>query len=373
MNNIQLNSIKEIDFAKELKQKFLETKITKQLNITLNNASCQNFDILIYYAKKKQIKNIIFEKDKNTIDILCQKKFTKLIKKYYLVYSKDIKITFENFSHKEILNMLGERNYLNYCNINQIKPIWDPIPFQKELQKIKEHKELLKYQTFKILVNKQKFIPFSMFNFPKENKTDRFVFYFNIESEQRQKEILNLIKALNIQKYTKIIELIKTNKINDEIYYYALGFSYQKNKLIRLTLYTKFDTKLLINEKLTKQFLKEKHNLELEEPFKNLWYYAIDFYEKHEEIKLYDEPYYFNIELKDETLNSILKNKICVRVLKYKNNQKYNEKFEFEFDKCFNKNEKETLQKYKLYDKKSKILAIYVQEGKIIKKVLYNL
>jgi hypothetical protein len=268
---------------------------------------------------------------------------------------------------------LGERNYLNYCAKNKIKPQWNENLLKREELKIKQNKNLFKYPIFKELVELQKETPFSAFNIPKEKDVDRFVFYFNMYSEEEKEKILNFLERNNI-KIPKLIDLISTNKINIEIYYYMFGFSFKDNKLIRFTLYTRFNGLLLINKDLMRKFLLEKHNLEVKEELKNNWYYAIDFYsDGHEEIKIYDEPHLFKEKLNNLEINRVLQNKHCVKVFKYKDGEVKSIKYEFDLKKVFSMPEKKVLKKNRLFKANKNCLAIYLENGEIVKSVVYEL
>lgn len=363
---IKLESINRDKFVKELKK----TNINENSITLLNESLMQNFEIYVEFLKIKKIKKISLKQTRIN-DLLILKKFKKNIKKYFLYYIKNFKIIFEDFIDEEILMLIGERNYLNYCSLNNLKPKWNENFLKKEKNKIKQNSHLLKYETFKILIEAQKKIPFSKFNFPNEKGADRFVFYFHMYSEKQKEKILKLINNLKI-KNNELKKLIEENKINKEIFYYALGFKYKNNKIERITLYTKFSGDILRENKV-KEFIKKKHEIEINIQLKNVWYYAIDFFEDKNEIKIYDEPYLFNEKINNEEIDKILNNKHCIKVLKFIDKKNYLKKYEFNLKLTFNDDEKNTLKKYNLYKINKNTLAIYVKNGEILKSVIYEI
>lgn len=377
MDCVKVVGINDIEFVRELKK----VKISESMKFVINDSLMLNMNILFHYLKMKNNKHIIFRKNDEELDLIALRKFATYIQKYYLHLSNNFLITFENFIDGELYIILGERNYLNYCYHNKIEPMWNENFLKKEKLKIERFKHLYKYKTFEYLVKKQEEIPYTKFNFPYDGKIDRFVFYLNCYSKELQNkgvEIMNNLEKIENynprfeKAYIKIKELISTNKINDETYFYAIGLSYQNDKLDRITLYTWFANSILIKGGI-KEFIKRKHKTDITEEIKNPWYYAIDFYEDKEDVKIYDEPHIFKEKINDEILNKVLYNKEIVRVLKYRNNTKIDEKYEFEFNKIFTDEEKLILKKKKLFDKQYKVLAIYIQNGEIIKHTMYNI
>nr|MDA3855896.1 hypothetical protein [Candidatus Woesearchaeota archaeon] len=191
----------------------------------------------------------------------------------------------------------------------------------------------------------------------------------NLRSIEKQDKYYNS----NLENaYYEIKNLISKNKINEETYYYAIGLSYKNDKIERISLYSKFANALIIKGEI-KKFIQERHDIQIKEEFENVWYYAIDYYENKEEIKVYEEPFIFKEKMNDEILNKVFHNKECVKVSKYRDNHKIDEKFEFEYDRILTNEEKDILRQNKLFDKQYKILAFYIRDGEIFKKTMYNL
>jgi len=372
---IMLKKIHKVEFAKELKKIFSTNKNSninkKHITIQATNALCKNFDIFGYFIIKKKITHLNIHIDE--IDIILKRKFIHHIKEFFIYYSKYFIINFPNLPHDELLKMIGTKNYLHYCTKLNKTPQWKKEYLVQQKLKIQHNKQLKKYNTFSDCCDLLNRFPFSKFNFPTEQNKDRFVFYFYMYDEKQKNILLDFLKKHKLDKHKKLLELIIENKINEEIFYYAFGFSYQNNKLIRFTLYTKFDIKLLKDRNI-ETFMTNKHQLTINPDYKNIWYYAVDFFSnKQEEFKIYDEPYIFNEILKNKELNTIFNKKRCVKVDKYKSKQIYTTKYEFEIQKHFNKLEQEKLKKYNLYNSKNQILAIYIKKNEIIHKVFYNL
>lgn len=362
---ISLKQKNKIQFLQEISQ----INFKDNLMIKLNTNSIENFETLIKYLIIKKIKKINFS-DYKQLKNSELKNFKENIRKYYLTYIKHINIIFKENSNLEIKHLLKERNYLNYCNINKLIPNFNEEKKQ-EIKKLENFKKLKKYQNFKILSNELNKIPFSNFNFTNEKNLERFIFYLHIYSEKSQKYLINLIQKLDILNKNEIIKNIKNNKINQEVFYYGLGFSYENNKLKRFTLYCSLANKKIKNN--FKKYILYKHNLKLKIKIKNPPYYAIDYFENNKiNFKIYDEPYNFNENLDNKKLEKIFNNKKCSKVSKFENNKIIAIKYEFNFkNNEFNKNEKNYLEKNNLYNKNTKILAIYIKDKKITKKVLY--
>ena len=369
MNKIVLNNLKQEEFAREIKK----LRIDDEMHFVINDSVANNIEILMYYLKYKKVKKVIFDKESENIDFLCYRNFVIYFQRYYLFTSNFIEIVFEGYLHEELKLLLDERFYLNYCKHQGIEPKWNENYLKKEKRKVEKNKHLLKYDIFKRLVEVQENMPYSYFNIPEQDNYDRFVFYFHMYSNERRNKILELVEDLGIDKYEKLVELIETNKINDEIFYYAIGFVYKDEKLIRVSLYTKFAGNIIHRDGI-EEFLKRKHDLELEEEHRNLWYYAVDFYDNGiEEIKIYDEPYIFVKEINDKKINNLLHKRPCVKVSKYRYSKKIDEKYEFEFKKAFRENELERLRDLGLYRDNKKIVAIYLDNDEIRERVFYEL
>lgn len=379
MNKIIIENLDQVEFAKELKEKVkkeLENSQNNILEFEITNALGKNFEILGYYMIQKKIEKVYLNL-RNDLDIIVKKKLFYHFKKFFIYYSKNFIIEFKDLIDDEIILILGMKNYLHYkIKLNQ-KPMWNENFMKREKREIEKHKKLKNYETFNDCLELFEKFPFSKFNFPTEKEKTRFVFYFYMYSEEQKKILFDFLEKHNLTKlkeYNLLKNLIQNNKINEEIYYYAFGFSYQNDELIRFTLYTKFDVNLLENNQLN-DFIFKKHNFKLDFKFQNIWYYGVDFFfEKECEFKFYDEPYFFNEKISKNEINQILKNKKCVKVSKFDSFGKLlTNKYEFEIQKEFDKNEQEILSKFNLYNSKNQILAIYLKEGKIIHKVFYNL
>lgn len=360
---IIVNSLDRTEFAKEIKK----LNIQEELSFYLTDAVAQNIEILFYYLILKKVKKVTFINNEK-VDILCHRKFKDYLQKYYVVNSQSIIINFKNFSQDDLYDLFTQRIYLIYCGNLGIEAIWNKEKLENEKKKILKHPELLKYDKFKMLCEKLDEFAFSSFNFPIEKGLERFVFYFQVYSEQSKEKVLEFLNQLDIN--PNIIKEIKDNDLN-QFYQYAIGFSYKNEELIRMTLYCWFNEYLV----LTKQnfnLIAQKYNLELKENFNLVWFYAIDFYPKHQEIKIYDESHFFNQKLRNIEVEKVFKNKKSTYVIKYRDGKVLTQKFEFHLPMHFNDSELSILEKNGLYKTESKVLAIYLEDDEIKHFVLYD-
>jgi len=371
---IEINIFDKVEFAKELKNQIKNKYNNDDNNSTilfkLTNSLAQNIEIVYYYLIKLKIKKVILKKE-NNLDILINHKFKSYIKSNFLINSFLIKTKFDNFSNQELLDILNITNYLDYCRQEDIKAIWDKKLLKKELNRIEKYPELKKYEKYNYLASILTEIPFSKFNIPTQKNQDRFVFYFMVYSKYSQDQIIKHLKELNITE--QVINIIYDNNIGTEIIQYAIGFSYENNQEIRITLYCQFREIMMSNINSIKKYLIGKHNLDVKDEYNNISYYAIDFYKNKKEIKIYDQNHIFKVELKDIEINNILKNKECTKVNKYLNNKITDTKYEFSIDDIFNSKEQRILEDKNLLTQNSKILALYIKDRRITKHTNYDL
>jgi hypothetical protein len=363
MQHIQLKNTNQLEFVDEIKT----IDINKKLDFLITDALLQNIDILLYYLKLKNVKHIVLHKNTN-ISMLCFRKFTKYFSSNYFKLKKNIKITFKDFSHEDLQLFLGTKLYFNYCNFHNLTPQWADNLYEKERKKINNFLYLQKYKEFNILREEMKKRPFSGFNFPKEEKKERFVFQFYLQNDNND-EIVDLLKKIKLN--NKIINDINKYSFENLFYYSAIGFVYKKNKLSRFTIYFKFNMQENFKSALENSI---KKNFNIEINGQNIIFIGIDYYiDSHKEIKIYSQMNKFNKKINPNEIFIVLKNKPHLIVNKYLNSDLIEQKYEFNLKDNFGKEEREILLKHKLYKKGAKNLAIYLNnKNEISNKILYE-
>ena len=377
MNPILINETEKIKFTKELKNnvnKILSSNNNNNisnLSFILTNVLTQNIEIVYYYLTKLKIKQItIISTPDNTIDIINKHRLKKYFENFFITNSQHIITTFKNFTQEEIFNFLDILNYIEYCKTQKLEPKWNQKLLNEEITRVNQYKNLKKYDKFNYLYSIMPQIPFSKFNIPTE-KEDRFVFYFMIYSKKIKKEILKHLKILKVN--TKILNIITNNNLNKEIVQYAIGYNYKNNIQTRETLYIQFNNSILIYQNFIKKYIETKHNITLTNNYNQISYYAIDFYNDREEIKIYDEQHIFKANLTNKKIENILKNKKCTKVDKYLNNKHNETKYEFSINKHFRQSDLNILKQQNIIKQNSKIFSLYIKNGQITKNVNYDL
>ncbi len=362
---ITLDSIDRDKFVDEIKK----IDIKDEIIFELNDGFAMNFEIVLHYIDLKKVKKITINKVRE-VDMICYRKYLSILQQFYYYYSKKFEIIFDNLNNEELIATLAEKNYFLYCKNNNLEANWLKPQLARELNKIEKYKKLKKYREFEIISKKIGEFPFSSFNFPTENGVDRLVFYIYDYDEQSREKIIELLKQIGVDK-KEVYDLINSNKFFDIYEYYGIGFNYKAGELLRFTFYTKFSS-LIKNNFGVEKFLEQKHNIKVP-LLKNALYYGIDYYKDYCEIKVYEGSILFREELDDKELENVLRNKKTEKVLKYRDENKVNEKFEFNLFETFNKDEIEVLKKNDLYKQDNKIVAIYIKDKKVVKKVFYEI
>ncbi len=369
---------KLIKFENFNSQKFLEEfsqlNVSNESIISLNSQIIRNLVLFFELAEKNNLVSFSFKKDLG-LDFLGWRSLKKHFGKDFLKYFNKFKFKFVGFSEKELLELIPYPYYFRYCYEFNLEVSHNKKLYEKEKKKLLINWRLFfKYKSLRVFFQYFKKYPYSSFNFPVEKNKDRFVFYFYIFNEKRKNAFIDIIKKnnLNIPDLNNFIEKMP---IYDKIAGYALGFVYNKNKqLERVTLYTYI---LYPHDTIGNiHFINKTHNLDLDyNNFSNIWAYGIDYYilpKRYKEIKIYSEPYIFNREISNRILNDIFYKKVCTYVIKIRDFKIVDEKYEFLYS-VFNSNEIESLKRFNLFEKNSKTLSIYLNEGGNIKRTVnYN-
>ena len=303
------------------------------------------------------------------MDEVCFRILQGFFLKYFEYFSKQSHIKFEGFSDLELITLLTSRFYILYCEKNDFSPSWDENSLNYEREKVNNYSFMKKYFEFEVISNEFEKVPFSSFNFPKEEGQERFVFYFYLNSTQLKDKIFEILNKIDLR--DEIVDILKTKGAENKILNYAIGFSYKIGKLYRVTLYSAFSNPYDARGNLL--FIEKLHGLKVKEELQNLWHYAIDFYDDREEYKIYENSHFFMERLNDKELNKIFFSKVSTKVLKYLDKKIKSVKYEFDFSKVFSKEELDALMNRHLYDDRFRILAIYVKDKMIVHSVMYNL
>ncbi len=340
----------------------------KKVKIVLNEQLAKNIHLIFHYLEYfKNFEVTIIKKD--NLDDLCNRIFQKYLISNYPSLSSKFIIFFEDFSEDEIENILGFDNYLIYCSKLNKEPILNRNKLSYEKKKIKENSHLAKYDTFRILRNELDKLISPNITIPKEEDCDRFLFYYYIYSKESCNNIIKILNKLKVD--LRVIDLIRNNPINSIISYYAIGFTYKDGKLVRTTHYTGFRDLSEVEKNL--KFINSRHNLNFKENIKSLWGYAIDYYDKYEEFKIYDvHDVLFDGRINNSKIRDLLKNKYCQKFFKIRSDRDIIIKYEFHLKKSFSRDEQDTLQEFGLNDGKSNVLSIYIDNGEISRSVLYD-
>lgn len=337
---------------------------TMELNFILSDNLVKNLNIFFDFFKNKNIKlNLI----KTDLDIIMLRK----LKKYFDENFNSIQnINFKliDFNSYEIKSILDDWKYFYYCNKNNLVPEIDFKNEKFEIEKVEKYKSnFFKYDSFKLCYdffqnNKNQ----CYFNFPKEEGTNRFVFYFYLYDESIKEKIINLFKKIGIN--NNIIENLKKIKLFSHSILFAIGFSYIDKSLIRTSFYNRF---FELNSKYNLNYI-EQYDKFQKYALLNIVDFAIDYYDNHKEYKFYFKENLFDLKLENKELNSIFNKSGCIKVLKILKNNHLIYKYEFGFN-SFNDLEIEILKKNNLYQSNHKLLAIYISENKIIKNIFYDI
>jgi hypothetical protein len=358
---IQLNSWDKSNFAQEL------DILNGGVDFYFNDILINNIDEFFKFLVEDKIDKINLHKF-DEIDIILVRKAMKFFNNLYKQFLK-LNIKFLGFTQEEICNIISKELYFLYCNKYNIKFIKNNKSIKDESNKLKDYgNKLFKYSEFDIIYkfykNNDRYM---YFNFPMENKLDRFVFYFLINTENDKGEIVELLKNLKFN--SKCLDIFSKIEVCENGCIYAIGFNYDKSssKLIRSTLYSRlneFSSKNHREEFIKKEFDLNLRNFVDKDLIVKDW--GFDVCEKNSEIlKLYFKESKFNQSNKNE-LSDVLNQKPCVACFKFSKNKIIGEKFEFLND-LFNNNEIKILEKYDIYNKKSKLFSIYFDEKGNIK------
>ncbi len=361
---IKINSWKEEEFEKEL----LSIPKNQTLIFELNNQLAKNFSKLIeHYSNTKP--KLILQKSPEKLELLCKIIIRKYLKKNFPQVIGNTNIIFENFEPQDLEEFFSFHNYIYYCIKTKTQPQIPKIKIdvQKQIQQ-ENSMQFKNFSEFKILQNfYSKNKNTSYFLFPQEKNKQRFVFYFYITDENTKQSIIKILIELGIN--SQITELIKKIPFGVNSIFYAIGFSYQNNSLIRTSFYTRFLTSKTSDK--NNLFIKNNFPQLSKFNFENLRDYAIDIFNNNElEYKFYMDKSHFNEKLSDKTIEKILSNKSCTKVIKIKNSSISNIKYEFA-TKQFNLKEKLHILKKENINKNIKIFSIYIKNQKIIKTILY--
>jgi hypothetical protein len=303
------------------------------------------------------------------IDLILIRKLNKFFTKFHKEFlEKNIK--FYGFSQEEICSIISEDLYFSYCNKYNIKFCKTLKIMKSETEKLEKYSEkLFKYAEFNIIYNffKQN-DRYMYFNFPNEIGLDRFVFYFLINTKNDKDEIIKLFKKVNLNK--KCLEILSNMSICENGSLYAVGFNYKDSKLERSTLYSRLN---IFSKKIENcKFLKKHFNLDSnQEDELGVKDWGVDLFDDGPEVlKVYFDEVNFNCKNYNE-LTEVLKNKSTVSCFKYKKdnlgeNVLINKKYEFS-NNLFNESEIKVLEKFNIYDKKSKLFSVYLDENDNLK------
>jgi hypothetical protein len=360
-NIIKLNFRDKSKFAQEL------DILNSVADFYFDDVLINNIDEFFKFVVENKIDKInLYKFDK--IDIILVRKAMKFFNNFHKQVLESC-IKFIDFTQEEICEIISKELYFLYCNKYNIKFIKNNKSIKDESNKLKEHgNNLFIYSEFDIIYkfykNNDRYM---YFNFPKENKLNRFVFYFLINTENDKCEIIELLKNINFN--SKCLDIFSKIEVCENGSLYAIGFNYEKssNKLIRSTLYSRlneFSSKIQREEFIKKEFDLNLKNFVDKDLVVKDW--GFDVCEENSEIlKLYFKGSRFNQSNKNE-LSDVLDQKPCVACFKFSENKLIGEKFEFSND-LFNNNEVKILEKFNIYNKKSKLFSIYFDDNGNIK------
>jgi len=345
----------------------VELESVKTNNFYFNDILGNYFKEFFEFFRGKNIKINLFKFEE--IDEIIVKKLNKFFEINYEFF-KEINISFINFSSDDLFKIFGFENYVLYLVNKKSSLCKTKKLINNENLKLNQFsKKLSKYEQFCLISNYfKKTNKYCYFNFPTERGLDRFVFYFFILNEEDKREILQLFSSVCID--SKIYDLFGNISVAENGFLFAIGFNFKDNKLIRTTLYGRFDIK---NNKKSNELFLQKH-FDLNYNFRNLFVkdWGLDVFDNQIILKVYFRENNFNKGLNTE-LGKILENKANVGCLKIKDGEIIDEKFEFS-NNLFSRDEKNKLIKMGIFDEKSKLFSIYLDKNWNLKNsVSYNI
>lgn len=395
MFDIKSNKIKIIDFGQSYigdieidyyiryiytKNEYWLNKISSIDKINLFHLTTTVGDLL--KNKKYSTINTMFSSSKITfnLDISSLRKISKLIKesKYIIInnenYNLDkltIKILQKEFEKKEIISKIINKEIIfKEFKIEEIKQILSPELFIMYIRnnsilvnkkKNTRKKKFELFEEYKTILHFDKYFSITKFQYPKEEEKERFFYYFGLTNKNELNCAIKLLDKLHFNCKKLFVESYKYKIIS----HYTIGFVYQKNKLIRKTIYLYFLPEFNLEKYI--KFYKEN----ISENIRIVDIIGIDYYDKYITTKYYNYNHNFNLEINDKKLQKIFYLKNCILVDIEKKNKYSEKKYEFTLT-TFTKEEKKYLKEIKLFIDNNDSFSVYFdKDGEIKKKVLY--